>query len=77
VVRSRTKAPFDIVVAGDVHPQPQILLFDNAPTAILHWLVPPLTVAQPQVYKKQLIAASCDEKTHEQWSHASLFMGFL
>jgi len=47
VVRSWTKAPFDTVVAGEVHPHPQILLFGNAPTAILHWWVPPLTVAQP------------------------------
>jgi len=53
--------------------QPQILLFGNAPTTILHWLVPPLTVTQPQVYKQQLVVASCDEKTHEQWSHAPLF----
>jgi hypothetical protein len=70
-------APFGIVAASEVHPQPQILLFGNAPTVILHWWVPPLTVAQPQVYKKQLVTASCDEKTHEQWSHAPLFMGFL
>jgi hypothetical protein len=31
-----------------------------------------LTVV-PQVYKKQLFAASCAEKTHKQWSYAPLF----
>jgi hypothetical protein len=30
-------------------------------------------VVVPQVYKKQLFAASCVKKTHEQWSHAPLF----
>jgi len=65
------------VAASEPHPHPQILLFGNAPTAILNWWVPPLTVAQPQVYKKQLVVASSDEKTHEQWCHAPLFIGCL
>jgi hypothetical protein len=30
-------------------------------------------VVVPQVYKKQLFAASCAKKTHAQWSHAPLF----
>jgi hypothetical protein len=57
---------FGIVAAGEVYPQPQILLFGNASEAIYVLVGLTSTVVVPHVYKKQLLTASCAEKTHEQ-----------
>jgi len=44
---------FGIVAAGEVHPQPQLLLFGKAGKAHFYWWDPLPTVAQPPVCKKQ------------------------
>jgi len=41
------------VAAGEVHPQPQLLLFGKAGKAHFYWWDPLPTVAQPPVCKKQ------------------------
>jgi hypothetical protein len=61
---------FGIVAAGEVHPQPQILLFGNAPKAIYVLVGLTSTVVVPHVHIN--FTASCAEKTHEQWSHSFL-----
>jgi len=44
---------FGIVVAGEVHPQPQLLLFGKAGKTHFYWWDPLPTVAQPPICKKQ------------------------
>ena len=72
-----TQSVFGCVVASAFEATTTTQPFGNAPTTDLYWWALLLIVAQPQVYKKQLFAASCAGKTHEKWSHAPLFMGFL
>jgi hypothetical protein len=55
---------FGSVAAGEVHPQPQILLFGNAPKAIYVLVGLTSTVVVPHVHIN--FTASCAEKTHEQ-----------
>ena len=47
---------FDIVVAGEVYPQPQLLLFCNATKTLFYWWDPLPTMAQPQVCNSRIKA---------------------
>jgi len=52
---------FGVVAAGEVHPQPQLLLFGKAGKAFFDWWDPLPIVEQQPVCKKQLLAAYCAE----------------
>jgi hypothetical protein len=64
---------FDIVAAGEVHPQPQFLMFGNVLITIFLWWVPSFPVVQPQVTRSSslLLLVMGKWMNSEAWLHCS------
>jgi hypothetical protein len=62
---------FGIVAAGEVHPQPQFLMFDNVFTLIFLMVGTIISCGATTCYKKQLFAALGKWMNSGVWLHCS------